>query len=243
MSTTFDNLLLLGQPASGKSELIDFMKGVPLQERIAKYHIGPFEELDDFPWIWEKFMEDNVWAAAGYPRRYSFGGVNPGMSAEGAPLLDFCIQKFNAEYKKQYQEHATFYQEGTLFIEFARGREKAYERALHQLSPKILKRASILFILVSYEEFCRRNNARYQAKLQSSVLAHKVPDQTLEYFYQDHDWLELTKKQESGTLKIGAFNIPFVTVNNEVEPKTPADYNHRYGPALRKLMELKNANI
>ena len=95
MGRIFENLLLLGRPASGKSEFIDFMKRVPETDRAAKYHIGRFEELDDFPWIWQKFMEDNMWEAAGYPRRFSFGGANPGLAKEGGALFDFCIKKFN----------------------------------------------------------------------------------------------------------------------------------------------------
>ncbi len=235
MTQLFKNILLLGRPASGKSEFIDFMKTVSDAERAAKYHIGEFKEMDDFPWIWEKFLEDNVWEKAGYPRRFSFGGDNPGMGKEGWPLFDFCMAKFNAEYQA--------YKEGTLFIEFARGGENAYKKALHQLSPEILKEAAILFVLVSYQESCRRNNARYQEKLQHSILAHKVPDETMQTFYQTHDWLELTQNRPSGFLTVGNIQIPFVTMDNEPELTDPVLLDQRYGKALTKLMELERAKV
>src|SRR3990167_414818 len=180
MKAIFENLLLLGRPASGKSEFIDFMKKVDDEKRAKRYHFGPFEELDDFPWIWEK-----------------------------------------------------------LFIEFARGGKDAYQKALNVLSPEILKKAAILFVLVSYEESCRRNEARYREKLQHSILAHKVPDETMQNFYQTHDWLTLTKGQESGYLTIQATKIPFVTMKNEPELTDSALLDKRYHAALQNLWELK----
>ncbi|MDP2599762.1 MAG: hypothetical protein Q8P84_03375 [Deltaproteobacteria bacterium] len=243
MTKLFENILLLGRPASGKSEFIDFMKKVSDADRAAQYHIGNFKEMDDFPWIWEKFIEDALWEKAGYPRRFSFGGENPGLSKEGAPLFDFCMAKFNAEYAKHYLNNEAFYKEGTLFIEFARGGQNAYGKALNQLSKEVLKRSAILFVLVSYEESCRRNNARYQEKLQHSILAHKVPDETMQNFYRTHDWLELTNGQESGSLNLQGGNVPFVTMNNEPESTDPVLLNKRYGAALRRLMEIKNAGV
>ena len=243
MSQLFENLLLLGRPASGKSEFIDFMKKVSDSDRAAQYHIGQFKEMDDFPWIWEKFMEDNLWEKAGLPRRFSFGGDNPGLSREGAPLFDFCMAKFNAEYAKHYLNNGSFYKDGTLILEFARGGQNAYSKALNQLSKEILGRSAILFVLVSYEESCRRNNARYQEKLQHSILAHKVPDETMQYFYQTHDWLELTEQRQSGTLQIQGVKVPFATMNNEPELTDPVLLDKRYGEALRRLMELKNAGV
>lgn len=234
MADIFNNILLLGRPASGKSEFIDFMKSVPEKERAARYHVGPFQELDDFPWIWDKFMEDNIWEKTGYPRRFSFGGDNPGLSKEGWPLFDFCMQKFNAEYKPH---------DGTLFIEFARGGEKAYEKALEKLVPQILKSSAILFVYVDYAESCRRNEARYREKLQHSILAHKVPDETMKNFYQTHDWLDLTQNKESGRINIQGFRIPFVTMNNQPELTDPAALDKRYGPALRRLKELTDAHV
>lgn len=240
---TFDNILLLGRPASGKSEFIDFMKNVPDKERAEKYHIGKFKELDDFPWIWEKFMEDDLWEKAGYPRRFSFGGENPGLSKEGSPLFDFCLQKFNAEYERHYLENETFYLDATLFIEFSRGGQRAYQEALHKLQAGILQRSVILFIFVSYEESLRRNEARYQEKLQHSILAHKVPQETMELFYQTHDWLELTQNKESGYLTMQHIKIPFVTMNNEPELVEKVLLGRRYALALNRLMELNNAPV
>lgn len=243
MHSTFDNILLLGRPASGKSEFIDFMKHLPAAERAAQYHVGAFEEMDDFPWIWEKFMEDNLWEAAGYPRRYSSGGDNPGMMPEGGPLFDFCLQKFNQEFERRLTAQPEFFPQSTLFIEFARGGQNAYQRALAALSPAILQRACILFVLVSYPESCRRNDARYQAQLKHSVLAHKVPDATMAAFYQTHDWLELTHQQPQGYLPVNGVRVPYVTVDNEIEPRTPAAYAARYGDPLRKLMGLRNGTV
>ena len=236
MSSIFKNLFLLGRPASGKSEFIDFMKKVPEGVRAAKYHIGPFEEIDDFPWIWAKFKEDDVWEAAGYPRRYSFGGANPGMSKEGAPLLDFCMAKFNQEVAK----HKTL---NTLFIEFSRGGFDGYAKAFSKLDPSIFKKAAILFIHVSYEESCRRNESRYQEKLQHSILAHKVPESTMQTFYQTHDWLHLTQDKPDGFLTLGGREVPFVTMNNTPELTDPVLLEKRYQPALARLMELTNAHV
>lgn len=237
MEKTFNNLLLLGRPASGKSEFIDFLKQVPEAERARRYGIGRFEEMDDFPWIWEKFMEDDIWEKAGYPRRFSFGGDNPGMAREGAPLFDFCIRKFNAEYARRFENNPAFFGEGTLFLEFARGGEGAYAKALENLSDAVLKEAAILFIYVSHEESLRRNEARYRDKLKHSVLAHKVPDETMDAFYRTHDWLELTGKAPSGLVKVRGFSLPFVTMNNEPELTDVAGLDARYHAALAQLME------
>lgn len=243
MIQTFDNILLLGRPAAGKSEFIDFLKKIPERARAQKFHIGSFEELDDFPWLWKFFQEDYIWEKAGYPRRYSFGGENPGLHQEGSVLFDFCMAKFNDVYEKKYLKNEGFYKTKTLFVEFSRGGPKGYQRAFQQLSPEILKRAVILFIDISYEESCRRNQARYEEKLQHSILAHKCHEETMEIYYKTHDWEKLTKGKPSGLLTIQNFKIPFVTVLNEPEWTDPAKLESRYQPALETLEKLSNANV
>ncbi|MDO8526072.1 MAG: hypothetical protein Q7T03_00120 [Deltaproteobacteria bacterium] len=231
----FKNIILLGRPASGKSEFIDFLKKTPVQERQEKFHVGNISELDDFLWLWEKFVEDDIWEAAGFPRRCS-KKVGHGYVVSDGSILDFCFAKFNAEYPKQPKD-------GTLFVEFARGAaDGGYQHALSSLSDAILKDAAILFIYASYEESCRRNDARFQEKLKHSVLAHKVPEEDMIRFGKEIDWLTITQEKSAGHLKIRNHNIPFVTMNNEPElkPGNP-DLEVRYKTALDQLMKLKGA--
>ncbi len=240
MTATFDHLLLLGRPAGGKSEFIDFMKKIPDDVRARKFHIGKFEEVDDFVWIWEKFVEDDIWERAGQPRLYSKNYMpgNPGMAPEGERLFRFCMHKFNEVIAEKYLARPQFYNDHTLFIEFARGRRNGFRDALNALKPEILKRAAILFIDVTREESWRRNTARYREKLKHSVLAHMVPKETFDYFYSDHDWSDLTGKDKNGRVDVNGLKVPFVTMNNEPESADPSVLNERYGNALEQLYGL-----
>lgn len=239
MARTFDHLLLLGRPAAGKSEFIDLMKRTPEEERANRFSIGRFEELDDFAWIWEKFVEDNLWEEAGYPRIYSHReGNNYGLNAEGAPLFDLVLARFNREVRERYGSRPEFYREGTLFIEFSRGAHGGYARALPRLSREIRERAAILYVGVSFEESWRRNIARYEEKCKHSILAHMATRKVMETFYRDDDWGMLTAGAPEGFLEAGGVRLPFVTVHNEPELKDDGPLAERYHPALARLMEL-----
>ena len=48
MKNTFETIILIGRPAAGKSEVIDFLKKTPVEQRRRRFHIGAFEEIDDF---------------------------------------------------------------------------------------------------------------------------------------------------------------------------------------------------
>ena len=60
MSDCFRSIILIGRPAAGKSEIIDFLKHTPPSERRDRFHIGDLVEIDDFPFLWEKFQEDDI---------------------------------------------------------------------------------------------------------------------------------------------------------------------------------------
>jgi hypothetical protein len=242
MARTFDHLLILGRPASGKSEFIDFMKTILDADREKKFHIGTFEEIDDFVWIWEKFMEDDLWEKAGYPRLYSkqYMPGNPGLAPEGERLFKFCMEKINNTITGNYLSRPAFYNDHTLFIEFSRGNHHTFKDALETLKPEVLTRATIFFINVTKEESWRRNVARYQEKLKHSILAHMVPKETFDYYYSDHNWLELTHDEPVGNLNLNGVKVPFVTMNNEPESTDPVVLEKRYGNALNKLFELYN---
>jgi hypothetical protein len=242
MSDLFQDLLVLGRPACGKSEFIDFLKHAPEDVRRRRLHIGRFEEVDDFPWLWEKFQEDAIWEKAGYERLYTqeYMPGNPGMAPKGSKLFDWCMHKFNDVIARQYLERPGFYRDSTLLIEFSRGGANGFGRALGMLSPQILERAAIFYISVSREESWRRNVARYQEKLKHSILAHMVPRETYDYFYDTNDWDELTGGRPAGRLHVCGVNVPFVSMNNEPESTDPVVLEDRYSAALGRLWQLRS---
>ncbi len=234
----FDHLFLLGRPAAGKSEFIDFMKKTPDSERVRDFHIGKFVELDDFAWLWEKFLEDDMWEEAGFPRMYSKkDGNNMGLAPEAGRLFDLMMIKFNKEAKK-YIENKSFYEDGTLFVEFSRGMDFGYEKSLAMLTKDLYERAAILYIDVTFEESWRRNVARYEEKKAHSILAHMAPREVMDVFYKENDWKKITDGKESGYLTLKGVNVPFVNMNNMPELKERDALSSRYRPALDKLMEL-----
>ena len=234
----FDHLIIIGRPAAGKSEFIDYIKSLTDSERIKKLHIGPFEEIDDFPWIWDKFMDDDLWEAAGFPRLFSFGGDNPGLKEDAGMLFDYCIERFNRDIEKRYLSNEAFYKTHTLLIEFSRGGNDGYKNAFSRLRREVLERAAIFYIKVSAEESWRRNVKRYEEKLKHSILAHMVPRRTFDAFYQVDDWEALTKGSESGLLNLGSISVPFVTMLNEPELPPGPEIEERYMYALDRLFEL-----
>ncbi len=240
MDKTFDHLLLLGRPAAGKSEFIDFMKKTPDPERAKDYRIGRFDELDDFLWLWERFCDDDLWEEAGYDRIFSnvYDGNNYGLKPDMGKIFDLMLAKFNHETASRYIANQKFYEEGTLIVEFARGGKEGYARSLPRLSKAILERAAILYVQVTFEESWRRNVARYEEKMRHSVLAHMVPRETMETFYKHDDWTDYTQGKPHGTLAVNGVDVPFVTMNNEPELKERGPLAERYGPALRKLWDL-----
>jgi hypothetical protein len=241
MSKTFDHLLILGRPAAGKSEFIDFMKKTEDRERADEYHIGKFKVVDDFFWLWEKFLEDDMWEQAGYDRIFSNKAADGNYNVkipDQLKLYDFLFAKFNYKINKEYLSNPSFYDDGTLFIEFARGRENAYKNSLSRLSRPTLEKAAILYVQVDFEESWRRNVARYQEKLKHSSLAHMAPRETMEAMYFADDWKELTNGKETGYLDFHGVKIPFVTMNNTPELKEREPLALRYGPHLKKLFDI-----
>jgi hypothetical protein len=243
MSDIFKHLLVLGRPACGKSEFIDFLKHSPDAMRKERLHIGGFEEVDDFPWIWEKFQDDEIWERAGYERLYTqeYMPGNPGMSPKGAALFDWCMHKFNDVIGRQYLARPDFYRDRTLLVEFSRGGADGFRRALATLDPAILQPAAIFYIKVSREESWRRNVARYQEKLKHSILAHMVPRETYDFFYDVNDWEDLTGGKPSGWLDVKGVRVPFVSMNNEPESTDPVVLEERYSNALGELWRLRSA--
>ena len=106
MNEIFPILIFNGRPAAGKSEVIDYIKHCPLEERISRFHIGEIEEIDDFHFLWERFEDDDLIEEMGFPRlisdRYFHyeGKTYEGYSFKELWFWNFLIRKISFRYSK-----------------------------------------------------------------------------------------------------------------------------------------------
>ncbi len=232
---TLDVLLLLGRPASGKSEFIDFMSQISSDHRAREFFLAPFSVVDDFPILWELFQQDDAWESLGHERLFSKQTEGNYAVANDA-VWEFLIQQIN----RRVLAAPCFTSPGigqTIIIEFARGGSTGYADALDRLSPDILRRAAALYVSVSFEESWRRNIARYDAKKRDGILTHSVPREEMERTYGTDDWSTLTDGV-TGYLQVGDVQIPYATMSNEPESKVPEVLASRYRAALGPLYAL-----
>ena len=235
----FEHLFVLGRPAGGKSEFIDFMKRLPAGERASRFGIGRFEEVDDFPWLWEACLVDDAREAAGDTRLVS-ERVPEGYNIILPKFRGSLVDRFNETIAERYLANPAWYGDGTLLIEFARGLDDGFRDSLNRFRPDILSRGAILFIQVSFEESYRRNDARYRKGQEESILFHKVPDRDMLGFFRENDWDAMTGGAPDGWLELRGVRVPFVTMPNEPESTDPAVLGPRYAAALGRLMELRH---
>ena len=232
---TLDVLLLLGRPASGKSEFIDFMKQISSDHRSRGFFIAPFEIVDDFPILWDLFQQDDVWESVGGERLFSKRS-DGNFAVTNDSVWNFLIEQINQRVLAR-PYFITPSRRKTLIIEFSRGGATGYQDALRHLSPDILRRAAALYVSVSFEESWRRNIARYDKKKCGGILTHSVPREEMERSYGTDDWHTLTDGV-TGLLRVGDIEIPYATMSNEPESKVTEVLSERYRAALGPLYAL-----
>src|SRR5512135_1807358 len=151
---SFDLLLLIGRPASGKSEIIDYLVHANADERRRRYHVGEIEVLDDFPMLWTWFEEDDILnRKLGLPRLHS----DANGYFEPPALWHLLIERLSLEYSKHLRDPA-YHEHTTALIEFSRGSEHGgYREAFQHLSDEILGKAAIVYVKVSFAESLRKN--------------------------------------------------------------------------------------
>ena len=228
MKHSFDIIILCGRPASGKSEVIDYLKKTPVDERLRRFGIGDFDEIDDFPMLWTWFEEDAILEKIlGKPRLHTDG--------DGYFLhqyqWDLLIERISLEYDKRLRE-PDYHERMTTVIEFSRGTEHGgYASAFAHLSDRILERAVIVYIDVTYEESLRKNRKRFNPSRPDSILEHGLPDEKLERLYKDVDWDAVSASSPSH-IDIRGKRVPYVVLDN-IPSKT--DDPALLGPALEEL--------
>ncbi len=208
---TFKILLLIARPAAGKSEIIAHLKNTSIGERISKYHIGDFEELDDFPMLWTWFEEDAILSELGHPRLHTDAKVN----FLYPYLWDLLIKRINLEYSKKLRDKPDYHQGKTTIIEFARGKSHGgFSRAFTHLSKEIAENLAILYLNVSWEESLRKNQSRFNPEKPDSILEHGLSDEKMESLYRYSDWDELTENQPD-FLQVQGVSVPYIVFENE----------------------------
>ncbi|MEN8171655.1 MAG: hypothetical protein ABFS03_02140 [Chloroflexota bacterium] len=236
MINTFNVLLLIARPAAGKSEIIRELKQTPVLERTKQYHIGEFEEIDDFPMLWTWFEEDRILQKLGYPRLHTDDDSN----FIGNHLWDVLIERINLDYQKKIRDKLNYHQHKTVIIEFARGTEHGgFARAFQHLSQDIAKKLAILYVDVSWGESLRKNKARFNPDRPDSILEHGLPDEKLERLYRHVDWHEISASNPQ-FIDIQGVQVPYVVLNNEDDVTTQGGEKlaNRLEETLNRLWDL-----
>ncbi|MCX6062574.1 MAG: hypothetical protein NTV26_00065 [Caldiserica bacterium] len=208
-----DVILLIGRPAAGKSETIDFLKHLPGEKRLQEYHIAPFDELDDFLYVWQTFEDDNIREHMGLPRR----DTDTNLYFLDDRIWDFFIERIDLDFRKKLARDPLFLERHTVLMEFARGGTHGFESAFQHLSDDVLARAAILYIDVSFEESLRKNRRRYRPEEADSILYHSLEDAKMERYYKENDWERLSEGRDDGFIAVKGRHVPFAVFHNELE--------------------------
>lgn len=211
MTDTLDLLILIGRPASGKSEIIDFIKHLPAGICREKYHLGELDILDDFPMLWTWFEEDALLSQRfNRPRLHT--------DEEGyfihQDLWHLLVERIEMDYNKRQRDDADYHQRYSTLIEFSRGSQHGgYAAAFSHFSDELLKRAVVLYVNVPFEESLRKNRLRYNPKRPDSILEHGLPDEKMERLYRLDDW-QVFSQPDPDFLHVRELLIPYSVFEN-----------------------------
>jgi hypothetical protein len=212
----FDILMLLARPAAGKSEIIHYLMGTPLEERTNRFHVGDLVEIDDFPMLWSWFEEDDILARMGKPRLHADEHQNFLFPY----LWDVLIERIDLEYKKKIRDLPEFHPCTTFLVEFSRGSQHGgYRSAFQHLSRSFAEHVSILYVDVPFEESLRKNRLRFNPEKPYSILEHALSDKKLEFLYKETDWKQIAQ-QNPLAVSIQGISVPYIVFDNRQDLTT-----------------------
>ncbi len=207
----FDVIFLLGRPAAGKSEIIDFLLRLSDEDRKKEFHIGKIDEIDDFPMLWTWYEEDDILTNEFHKPRLH---TTENGYFKYPYLWSLLIKKISLEYRKHIRDIPSYLRDYTTLVEFSRGKEHGgYREAFRYLSEDLLKRGSIIYVDVPFEESLRKNRKRRDPSRPGSILHHSLTDEKLIRLYKEVDWNEF-KGENSEFIKIKGINVPYTVFEN-----------------------------
>lgn len=225
MQPIFPILIFNGRPASGKSEIIQYLKGISYEEKVERFHIGEITVFDDFPILWAWFEEDRILEKELALDRLHTTPDEVFLRQEYWHLL---LRRLSLDYQKWMREVKTV---NTALIEFSRGSQHGgYRSAYQHLSDTILSQAACFYVHISFEESLRKNQRRFNPDRPDSILEHALDEEKLRQLYLEDDWFEFAGGV-SGNLCVMNHCPPFVVFENEDDVTTEA------GPELDQRLE------
>jgi hypothetical protein len=235
----FDVLILIARPASGKSEVIDYLKRTAVAERLQRFYIGTFQEIDDFPMLWTWFEEDDILEEMGRLRLHS----TPGYYFKDDIFWQLLIRRISQDYGKLLRDDPDYHNDKTAVIEFSRGKQHGgYQEAFQNLSDDLLKRAAVLYIEVTFEESLRKNKRRFNPDRPDSILEHGLEDEKMEILYKHDDFAEFSAG-DGQYLTVRGVQVPYVVFDNHDDVTTgkPDQLGERLEARLNALWKLRQA--
>ncbi len=232
----FEIILLVGRPASGKSEIMDFLSHTNADDRRRHFHVGTLDVLDDFPMLWTWFEEDEI-----LNRKLGLARLHTNADGYFDPpgLWHLLIERLSLDYHKRLRDPA-YHDHITALIEFSRGSEHGgYREAFQHLSEEILCWAALIYVRVSFAESLRKNRRRFNPDRPDSILEHGLSDEKLERLYGNDDWAELAPG-ENGFLEVNGQSVPYAVFENEDDVTTgkPNLLRARLETVLGRLWDL-----
>jgi hypothetical protein len=237
---TFDILLLLARPGAGKSEIIKHLKSIDVSERTKRFHIGAFDEIDDFPMLWTWFEEDTILARLGAPRLHT----DENFYFKSHHLWDLLIERICLEYEKKIREIPDYHRQKSTIIEFARGTEHGgFARSFKHLHKGMINKIAVLYINVSWEESLRKNRTRFNPDRPDTILEHSLPDEKLNKLYRHVDWDDITG-DDPEFINIQGFRVPYLVFENDddITTKRGKALSERLDTTLNQLWDLYQEN-
>lgn len=233
-------LILIGRPASGKSEIVKFLGEMSAARRRGEFHLGELVVLDDFPYLWSWMEEDALLEhRLGQPRLHTDSSgyfLYP-------YLWDLLVERLAHAYRTQSMESPPAGVHRSFILEFSRGVEHGgYQHALACLGEDLLAQAAVMYVSVSYEESLRKNRRRFNPERPGSILEHSLSDEKMARLYRSDDWTQLTQG-DTRRLSIRGRHPPYVTFDNEddVTSSSPDELEARLRQQLAALhMECLN---
>jgi hypothetical protein len=237
MKNTFDILILLGRPGSGKSETGRYLTQLAESELRQRYHLARLDILDDFPMLWTWFEEDDLLSKKFKVPRLHTDGDGYFKYRE---LWQLLIERLSLEYRKKARDNGNYHVKHTTLIEFSRGSEHGgYAEAFQHLSDEVLAKAAIMYVRVPYEESLRKNRRRYNPDRPDSVLQHALDDEKMERLYREDDFATVARG-DSGLIEIRGHRVPFAVFPNEDDVTTdkPEQLAARLESVLGELWDI-----